>query len=48
MYYIMNRLGGTKMYILKNSLVSIIRNKGRNILIGIIILVIAEIGRAHV
>lgn len=28
------------MYILKNSLVSIIRNKGRNILIGIIILVI--------
>lgn len=29
------------MYILKNSLVSIIRNKGRNILIGIIILVIA-------
>lgn len=41
MYYIMNRLGGNKMYILKNSLVSIIRNKGRNILIGIIILVIA-------
>lgn len=29
------------MYILKNSLVSIMRNKGRNILIGIIILVIA-------
>ena len=29
------------MYILKNSLVSIIRNKGRNILIGIIILAIA-------
>lgn len=29
------------MYILKNSLVSIIRNKGRNLLIGIIILVIA-------
>ena len=29
------------MYILKNSLLSIIRNKGRNILIGIIILVIA-------
>lgn len=29
------------MYILKNSLVSIIRNKGRNILIGIIILTIA-------
>ena len=29
------------MYILKNSIVSIIRNKGRNILIGIIILVIA-------
>lgn len=29
------------MYILKNSLVSIIRNKGRNILIGIIILVIS-------
>lgn len=29
------------MYILKNSLVSIIRNKGRNILIGIIIAVIA-------
>lgn len=29
------------MYILKNSLVSIFRNKGRNILIGIIILVIA-------
>ena len=29
------------MYILKNSLVSIIRNKGRNILIGIIILIIA-------
>ena len=29
------------MYILKNSLISIIRNKGRNILIGIIILVIA-------
>ena len=29
------------MYILKNSLVSILRNKGRNILIGIIILVIA-------
>lgn len=33
--------GGRKMYILKNSLVSIMRNKGRNILIGIIILVIA-------
>ena len=30
------------MYILKNSLVSILRNKGRNILIGIIILVIAS------
>ena len=29
------------MYIIKNSLVSIFRNKGRNILIGIIILVIA-------
>ena len=29
------------MYILKNSVVSIFRNKGRNILIGIIILVIA-------
>ena len=29
------------MYILKNSLLSIIRNKGRNVLIGIIILVIA-------
>ena len=29
------------MYILKNSLLSIIRNKGRNILIGCIILVIA-------
>ncbi len=29
------------MYILKNSLISIVRNKGRNILIGIIILVIA-------
>ena len=29
------------MYILKNSLISIIRNKGRNILIGIIVLVIA-------
>ena len=29
------------MYILKNSIVSILRNKGRNILIGIIILVIA-------
>lgn len=29
------------MYILKNSLISIIRNKGRNFLIGIIILVIA-------
>lgn len=29
------------MYIFKNSIVSIIRNKGRNILIGIIILVIA-------
>lgn len=29
------------MYILKNSLISIIRNKGRNILIGIIILAIA-------
>ncbi|MCI9015834.1 MAG: ABC transporter permease [Clostridia bacterium] len=29
------------MYILKNSVISIIRNKGRNILIGIIILVIA-------
>lgn len=29
------------MYILKNSLVSIIRNKGRNILMGMIILVIA-------
>ncbi len=29
------------MYILKNSLISILRNKGRNILIGIIILVIA-------
>lgn len=30
------------MYILKNALTSIIRNKGRNILIGIIILVIAS------
>lgn len=30
------------MYILKNSLVSIVRNKSRNILIGIIILVIAS------
>lgn len=29
------------MYILKNSLISIFRNKGRNVLIGIIILVIA-------
>lgn len=29
------------MYLLKNSLLSIVRNKGRNILIGIIILVIA-------
>ncbi|HOZ54477.1 MAG TPA: ABC transporter permease [Clostridia bacterium] len=29
------------MYILKNSIISIVRNKGRNILIGIIILVIA-------
>jgi len=29
------------MYLLKNSIVSIVRNKGRNILIGIIILVIA-------
>ncbi|MGN1326857.1 MAG: ABC transporter permease [Clostridia bacterium] len=29
------------MYILKNSIISIIRNKGRNMLIGIIILVIA-------
>ena len=29
------------MYILKNSIISIMRNKGRNILIGIIILVIA-------
>ena len=29
------------MYILKNSLISIVRNKGRNILIGIIILVIS-------
>lgn len=29
------------MYILKNSLISITRNKGRNILIGIIILVIS-------
>lgn len=29
------------MYILKNSLISIIRNKGRNILIGLIILTIA-------
>ena len=29
------------MYIFKNSLISIIRNKGRNVLIGIIILVIA-------
>ena len=29
------------MYVLKNSLISIIRNKGRNILIGIIILVIS-------
>lgn len=29
------------MYILKNSLISILRNKGRNILIGIIIIVIA-------
>lgn len=35
------KIGGKKMYILKNSLVSIIRNKGRNILIGIIILVIS-------
>ena len=31
------------MYILKNALISITRNKGRNILIGIIILVIAAI-----
>ena len=30
------------MYVLKNSLISIIRNKGRNILIGIIILVISS------
>ena len=30
------------MYILKNSLLSIIRNKGRNLLIGLIILVIAS------
>ena len=30
------------MYILKNSLISIIRNKGRNILIGLIILTIAS------
>ncbi len=29
------------MYILKNSLVSIFRNKGRNVLIGLIILTIA-------
>ena len=29
------------MFIFKNALISIIRNKGRNILIGIIILVIA-------
>ena len=29
------------MYILKNSIISIVRNKGRNILIGVIILVIA-------
>ena len=29
------------MYILKNSLISILRNKGRNILIGLIILTIA-------
>ena len=29
------------MYILKNGIVSILRNKGRNILIGIIILVMA-------
>ena len=29
------------MYILKNSLISIFRNKGRNILIGLIILTIA-------
>ncbi len=32
---------GKKMYILKNAFVSITRNKGRNILMGIIILVIA-------
>ena len=30
------------MYILKNSLISILRNKGRNILIGLIILAIAS------
>ena len=30
------------MYILKNSLISILRNKGRNILIGLIILTIAS------
>ena len=41
MYYSRDRLGGKKMYILKNSFISIIRNKGRNILIGIIIFVIA-------
>ena len=29
------------MYIVKNALISIIRNKGRNLLIGIIIVVIA-------
>ena len=29
------------MYILKNAITSIVRNKGRNILIGIVIIVIA-------
>ena len=32
------------MYVLKNALVSITRNKGRNILIGIIIVVISAAG----
>ena len=36
-----NEGGKFNMYILKNSLISIIRSKERNILIGIIILVIS-------
>ena len=34
-------LGDENMYIVKNAIINITRNKGRNILIGIIIMVIA-------